>query len=75
MVDSNFCCSATSDALCAAIPFRRSFTSNVSYSASPSLSFSNLMQYDIRSRNLGWQGRVRRTLQPGNDLFVAFNHG
>jgi hypothetical protein len=53
----------------------RIFTSNVSYAASPSLSFSNLVQYDNRSRNLGWQSRVRWTLQPGNDLFIAFNQG
>ena len=33
------------------------------------------MQYDNRSRNLGWQTRVRWTPQPGNDLFVAFNQG
>jgi hypothetical protein len=53
----------------------RIFTSNVSYAASPSLSLSNLAQYDNRSRNLGWQCRVRWTLQPGNDLFFAFNQG
>jgi hypothetical protein len=53
----------------------RIFTSNVSYSASPRLSLSNLMQYDNRSRNLGWQSRVRWTLQPGNDLFFAINQG
>jgi len=50
-------------------------TSNVAYAISPSLSFSNLVQYDNRSRNLGWQSRVRWTLQPGNDLFFAFNQG
>jgi hypothetical protein len=53
----------------------RIFTSRVSYSASPRLSFSNLVQYDNRSRNLGWQSRIRWTLQPGNDLFIAFNQG
>jgi hypothetical protein len=53
----------------------RIFTSSVSYAASPSLSLSNLVQYDNRSRNLGWQSRVRWTLQPGNDLFFAFNQG
>ena len=53
----------------------RIVTSNVNYAASPSLSFSNLIQYDNRSRNLGWQSRVRWTLQPGNDLFFAFNQG
>jgi hypothetical protein len=53
----------------------RIITSSVSYAASPSLSVSNLVQYDNRSRNLGWQSRVRWTLQPGNDLFFAFNQG
>jgi hypothetical protein len=53
----------------------RIVTSNVSYSASPSLSLSNLIQYDNRSRNLGWQSRVRWTLQPGRDVFFAFNQG
>jgi hypothetical protein len=53
----------------------RIFTSNISYAATPRLSFSNLIQYDNRSRNMGWQSRVRWTLQPGNDLFFAFNQG
>jgi hypothetical protein len=53
----------------------RIITSNIGYAASPRLSFSNLIQYDNRSRNLGWQSRVRWTLQPGNDFFFAFNQG
>ncbi len=53
----------------------RIFTGSASYAASPSLSFSNLVQYDNRSRNMGWQSRVRWTLRPGNDLFFAFNQG
>jgi hypothetical protein len=53
----------------------RIFTTNVAYSATPRLSFSNLIQYDNRSRNLGWQSRMRWTLRPGNDLFFAFNQG
>jgi hypothetical protein len=53
----------------------RIFTSNVAYAASPRLSFSNLIQYDNRSRNLGWQSRIRWTLQPGSDLFFAFIQG
>jgi hypothetical protein len=53
----------------------RIMTSNISYSASPRLSFFNLVQYDNRSRNLGWQSRVRWTLKPGNDFFIAFNQG
>ena len=50
-------------------------TGNISFTASPTLAFSNLIQYDNRSRNLGWQSRIRWTLQPGNDLFFAFNQG
>lgn len=53
----------------------RIFTSNVNYTFSPRLSLTNLIQYDNRSRNLGWQSRVRWTLQPGNDLFFVFNQG
>jgi hypothetical protein len=47
----------------------------VNYSASPFLSFSNLIQYDNDSRNLGWQSRMRWILHPGNDLFVVFSQG
>ena len=53
----------------------RIFSSSINYAASPSLSLSNLVQYDNRSRNLGWQSRIRWTLQPGNDLFFAFRQG
>jgi hypothetical protein len=53
----------------------RIHTANVNYAMSPRLSFSNLVQFDNRSRNLGWQSRVRWTLQPGNDFFFAFNQG
>ena len=53
----------------------RIVTSNINYSASPRLSLFNLVQYDNRSRNLGWQSRVRWTLQPGNELFVSFHQG
>ena len=53
----------------------RIMSSRVDYAASPFLSFSNLIQYDNRSRNLGWQSRVRWILQPGNDLFFVFSQG
>jgi hypothetical protein len=45
------------------------------YSVSPFLSFSNLIQYDNESQNLGWQSRVRWILRPGNDLFLVFSQG
>jgi hypothetical protein len=47
----------------------------VNYSASPFLTFSNLIQYDNDSRNLGWQSRMRWILDPGNDLFLVFSQG
>ena len=37
----------------------------IDFAASPFLTFSNLIQYDNESGNLGWQGRVRWTLEPG----------
>ena len=53
----------------------RLFRLETNYSLSPFLNFANLVQYDSESRNLGWQSRVRWTLQPGNDFFFAFNQG
>ena len=53
----------------------RVFTTNLDFSLSPRLSFSNLVQYDNRSRNLGLQSRIRWTPKPGNDLFLSFNQG
>ena len=53
----------------------RILSTQVSYTASPFLSLSNLLQYDNLSRNLGWQSRVRWTLQPGNDMFFVFSQG
>ena len=47
----------------------------VNYSASPLLTFSNLIQYDNRSRNMGWQSRARWTLRPGNDVFFVLGQG
>jgi hypothetical protein len=50
-------------------------TSRLDYSVSPRLSFFNLVQYDNRSRNLGWQSRARWSPQPGNDVFLVFQQG
>ena len=41
----------------------------------PACPSSNLVQYDNRSRNLGWQSRMRWTLQPGNDFFFVVQPG
>ena len=53
----------------------RILSAQVGYTFSPFLSFSNLIQYDNLSRNLGWQSRARWTLEPGNDLFFVFSQG
>ena len=47
----------------------------VNYAVSPRLSFANLVQFDNRSGNLGFQGRVRWTLEQGNDIFFIFGQG
>ena len=47
----------------------------VNYAVSPKLSFANVLQFDNRSGNLGFQGRVRWTLEPGNDIFFIFGQG
>ena len=53
----------------------RILSGQINYSASPFLSVSNLIQYDNRSRNLGWQSRTRWILRPGNDFFFVFSRG
>ncbi len=53
----------------------RILSTQVNYTASPFLTFSNLIQFDSLSKNLGWQSRARWTLVPGNDLFVVFSQG
>ena len=53
----------------------RIFGTQINYAVSPFLSFSNLVQFDNRSGNLGLQSRVRWTLKPGNDVFFIFGQG
>ena len=53
----------------------RILSGTVNYSASPFLTFSNLIQYDNRSRNMSWQSRARWTLRPGNDVFFVLGQG
>ena len=53
----------------------RIFTGTFNYALTPRLTFSNLIQFDNRSRNLGWQSRIRWTPKPGNDLFISFSQG
>ena len=53
----------------------RILSGTVNYSASPFLTFSNLIQYDNRSQNMSWQSRARWTLRPGNDVFFVLGQG
>lgn len=53
----------------------RIFSTQINFAVSPFLSFSNLIQFDNRSGNLGLQSRVRWTLEPGNDVFFIFGQG
>ena len=53
----------------------RIISSQINYSVSPFLSFSNLIQFDNRSENLGLQSRVRWTIEPGNEVFFVFGQG
>ncbi|MCZ6673104.1 MAG: DUF5916 domain-containing protein [Verrucomicrobia bacterium] len=53
----------------------RILSSTLDFAVSPRLTFSNLIQYDNRSRKMGWQSRMRWTLNPGSELFVSFVQG
>ncbi len=45
------------------------------YAFTPDLVLSAFAQYDSESGDLGVNTRLRWTIQPGNDLFVVWNHG
>ncbi len=53
----------------------RIYSSQINFAVSPFLSFSNVIQFDNRSGNLGLQSRVRWTVEPGNDVFFIFGQG
>jgi hypothetical protein len=41
---------------------------------SPWMYLVNIFQFDSESRVLGWQGRFRWILRPGNDLYFVYTH-
>jgi hypothetical protein len=47
----------------------------VELAVNPNLAWSNLVQYDSDSRELGFQSRLRWRVRPGSDVFVVFNRG
>ncbi|MBI3304650.1 MAG: carbohydrate binding family 9 domain-containing protein [Deltaproteobacteria bacterium] len=47
----------------------------LSLALSPDLSWFNLVQYDTVSEILSLNSRLRWILEPGNDLFLVYNHG
>ena len=75
----NFLVSFNADQTFASLPegdfVARIYSSEVNYAVSPFLTFSNLIQFDNRSGNLGLQSRVHWTIEPGNDLFFVFGQG
>jgi hypothetical protein len=48
---------------------------NLVYAFNPNLIWSNFLQYDTESQNVGNNMRLRWTLKPGNDLFIVWNRG
>ncbi len=50
------------------------FAADLGAQFSPWISMANSIQYDNDSRNLGWQARFRWILNPGNDLYLVYNH-
>ncbi len=48
---------------------------NLVYAFNPNLIWSNFLQYDTESQNVGNNMRLRWTLKPGNDFFVVWNRG
>ncbi len=50
------------------------FEGDVNVQFSPWISLASIIQYDNESRNLGWQARFRWILNPGNDLYLVYNH-
>ncbi len=44
------------------------------YSFSPRVHLTNFVQYDTDTRNIGWQSRLYWIIQPGNEVYVVFNH-
>lgn len=54
---------------------QRLYQLNLAYAFSPNLVFTNYLQYDNESHNIGNNMRLRWTIRPGNDLFVVWNRG
>jgi hypothetical protein len=55
--------------------FSQLFSAQANYNFSPNISLANLVQYDNKSRILGFQTRFRWILKPGSDLFLVLNRG
>jgi hypothetical protein len=54
---------------------QRLYQLNLAYAFNPNLVFTNYLQYDNESQNVGNNMRLRWTIKPGNDLFVVWNRG
>ena len=52
----------------------RLFRTNIFQQFSPWVSVSSNIQYDTASRIVGWQGRFRWIIKPGNDVYLVYTH-
>jgi hypothetical protein len=52
----------------------RVLRSNVFQQFNPWLSVSSNLQYDTTTRVIGWQGRFRWIVKPGNDFYLVYTH-
>jgi hypothetical protein len=41
---------------------------------SPDLQFSSLTQYDVQSREIGSNNKLRWTFDPLGEIFIVYNH-
>lgn len=53
----------------------RVFRGRATFQFSPELAWTNTVQYDNVSDNVGINSKIRWEYQPGSDLFVVFNQG
>jgi hypothetical protein len=51
----------------------RIFRANLNFLFSPTVSWSNFLQYDNKTEKIGWQSRFQWIIKPGKIIFVTFN--
>ncbi|MCX6333014.1 MAG: hypothetical protein NT092_01755 [Bacteroidia bacterium] len=51
----------------------RIYRANLNFLFSPSISWSNFVQYDNKTEKIGWQSRFQWIIKPGKEVFLTFN--